>query len=133
MISMCSMPRKPQRKPKPSGRSFPGCTAATESLRVSFLQRFAEILEVVGADREQTGVNLRLNQFEAGLRFKHPGSSSGSGCRRPCAVDFLDAGDDKAHFAGLKGIVWRRFRGEHTNLSSLDRTCRRHAGSCRPA
>ncbi|CRM83609.1 hypothetical protein [Pseudomonas sp. 22 E 5] len=29
------------------------------------LQRFAEIFEVVGADREQAGVNLRLDAFEA--------------------------------------------------------------------
>ncbi|MNO10003.1 hypothetical protein D3C81_2335890 [compost metagenome] len=36
MISMCSMPRKPQRKPKPSASELSGMYCNEESLSVSF-------------------------------------------------------------------------------------------------
>ncbi|MOA10361.1 hypothetical protein D3C78_1302470 [compost metagenome] len=36
MISMCSMPRKPQRKPKPRASELSGMYCSDESFRVSF-------------------------------------------------------------------------------------------------
>jgi hypothetical protein len=64
MISMCSMPRKPQRKPKPRASELSG--VLQRRVVQGQLCSVAEVFEVVGADREQAGVDLRLDAFEAG-------------------------------------------------------------------
>ena len=84
-----------------------------------FLQGFAEVLEIVGADREQAGIYLRLDALEAGqhLHVRRAGERQGIAHRR--TMDILDPGDDEAHFAGLEigggGVLGR----EHTNAVHL--------------
>ena len=88
MISMWSMPRKPQRKPKPSASELSGVYCSDGVVEGQLLQRFAEVFEIVGADREQTGVNLRLDALEA-WQHSTSVSSSGSGCHRPAHRECL--------------------------------------------
>jgi len=79
------------------------------------LQRIAEVLEVVGADREQSGVDLRLDFLEAWQHFDLRGRGQGQGVTDRGTVDVLDAGDDEAHFAGLQVGGLGVFRGEHAH------------------
>ncbi|MNZ64179.1 hypothetical protein D3C78_823450 [compost metagenome] len=83
------------------------------------LQGFAEVLEVIGADREQAGVDLRLDALEARqhVHVRRVGQSQGVANRR--AMDVLDAGDDEAHFAGLEVGHLGVLRGEYADAVHL--------------
>nr|GFD53631.1 hypothetical protein [Tanacetum cinerariifolium] len=56
----------------------------------------------VGADRKQTGVNLRLNAFETRQHFDVRRGAQGQGVTDRCTVNVLDACDDEAYFACLQ-------------------------------
>jgi hypothetical protein len=79
------------------------------------LQRFAEIFEVVGADREQTGIHLRLNAFETRQHVDVRRGAQGQGVAHWRTVNVLDAGDDEAYFTGLQVNGSGVFRVEHTD------------------
>ena len=93
------MPRKPQRKPKPSAVGVLRLEVQRRVVEPQLLQRLAEVREVVGVDREQAGEHARLHLLEArqavlaGLR----GSGQRVADRR--AVDVLDAAHHEADFA----------------------------------
>jgi hypothetical protein len=108
------MPRNPQRKPKPRASELSGSVLQRRVVEGQLLQRFAEILEVVGADREQTGVNLRLDAFEAGQHFNVRRGAEGQGVTDRSTVNVFDACDDEAHFAGLQINGRGMFRVEDT-------------------
>src|SRR5690606_22081965 len=65
-------------------------------------QSVAEILEIVGADREQTGEHLRLHLLEAGEHFHIRSAGQGQGVTHRGAVNVLDASDDEDHLARLE-------------------------------
>src|SRR5450830_1637184 len=66
------------------------------------LQGFTEVFEVVGAHREQAGVNLRLDALEARQHVYIRGRAQGQGVTDRCTVNVLDTGDDEAYFTGLQ-------------------------------
>ncbi|MCY1173652.1 hypothetical protein D9M73_138190 [compost metagenome] len=79
------------------------------------MQRFAEIFEVVGADREQTGVNLRLNTLEAWQYINVRRRAQGQGIAHWRTVNVLDAGDDEAYFTGFEVSGLGVLGVEHTD------------------
>ena len=66
---MCSMPRKPQRKPKPSAVEVSGSKCSAESFSRSLRKRLAEVLVIVGADGEHASEHARLHLLEARQRL----------------------------------------------------------------
>ncbi|MNZ36217.1 hypothetical protein D3C78_536310 [compost metagenome] len=79
------------------------------------LQRLAEVFEVVGADREQAGVHLRLNALEAWQHVDVRRRAQGQGVAHWRTVNVLDAGDDEAYFTGLQVNGRGVFRVEYTD------------------
>ena len=105
MISMCSMPRKPQRKPKPSASDTFRFVKQRRIVQRQFRQRFAKRFVIFGGNREQARIHLRLHFLETGQRFdigRARDMRDRIADRR--AVNILDAGDDEAHFAGVEAI-----------------------------
>ncbi len=79
------------------------------------LQRLTEVLEIVGADREQARVDLRLDLLEARQHLHLWGRRQGQGVADRRTMNVLDAGDDEAHFTGLEVSGGGVFRGEYTD------------------
>ncbi|MNM57247.1 hypothetical protein D3C81_684440 [compost metagenome] len=79
------------------------------------MQGFTEVFEVVGADREQTGVHLRLDALEAWQHVDVRGRTQGQGIAHWRTVNVLDAGDDEAYFTGLQVNGSGVFRVEYTD------------------
>ena len=101
-MSMCSRPRKPQRKPKPSASEVSGSHDSAASLSVELLERVAQLRVVVGVDREQAAEHHRLDLAVAGQRL---GRRVGLGRQRVADAqlrDVLDAGDHVADLAGAR-------------------------------
>ena len=66
MISRCSRPKNPQRKPKPSAAEDSISNEKEASLRRNRPIGRAQVLEVGGIDRKQAAEYHRLRRFEAG-------------------------------------------------------------------
>ena len=100
-MSMCSRPRKPQRKPKPSACDDFGLVAQRRVVQLQLLQRVAQRLVLVRLDRIEAGEHLRLDLLEAGQRLgrraRRRSVTVSPTLRR---LELLDAGDDEAHLAG---------------------------------
>ena len=84
-MSMCSRPRKPQRKPKPSAWVVSGSYESAASFERELLERVAQVRELVGVDREEAAEDHRLDLAVAGQRLGRPGSRAWSACRRRAA------------------------------------------------
>ncbi|PRD36405.1 UNVERIFIED_CONTAM: hypothetical protein NCL1_08904 [Trichonephila clavipes] len=87
-------------------------------------QRVAERLVVVRGDREQAGVDLRLDLLEAGQHFH-----AGRGRQRQRvadrrAEDVLDAGDDEADLASLQQTGFGVLGREHADAGDQVRLTR---------
>ena len=68
-MSMCSRPRKPQRKPKPSASEVSGSQRQRRVVERELLERVAQVRVVVGVDREQAAEDHRLDLAVAGQRL----------------------------------------------------------------
>ncbi len=68
-MSMCSRPRKPQRKPKPSASEVSGSQRQRGVVERELLQRVAQLGVLVGVDREQAAEDHRLDLAVAGQRL----------------------------------------------------------------
>lgn len=73
---MCSRPRKPTRKPKPSATEVSGSHTNDGSLTVQLIERVTQVLVVLVIDREQARIDHGLGLAVAGKRL-------GAGIRRP--------------------------------------------------
>ena len=71
-ISMCSKPRKPQRKPVPSATDVSGANADRGVVEVQFLERVAQLREVLATDWVDARENERLGRLVAGQRLDRP-------------------------------------------------------------
>ena len=76
-------------------------------------ERVAEVLVVVGVDREHAGVDLRLDLLEAGQHFHVRRLGVGQGVAHRRAVDVLDGGAHPAHLAGFQDVGLFALGGEH--------------------
>ena len=103
---MCSMPRKPQRKPKPS--------AAEDSTARNAVPRRSAATSAAPRETPRTGRSCTGNRpaNTRGLTGRNPASGSSPGWRSSRdrvadrrAVDVLDARDQIAHLAGPQGIA----------------------------
>jgi len=72
MISMCSRPRKPQRKPKPRATELSGSKKKEESLSLKFFQSIAEQVCSCEIDRIDAGE-------DHGLDLSKPGRAAAAG------------------------------------------------------
>ena len=68
-MSMCSRPRKPQRKPKPSASEVSGSHVQRGVVERQLLERVAQVRVLVGVDREQAAEDHRLDVAVAGQRL----------------------------------------------------------------
>src|SRR5690606_19527222 len=83
------------------------------------LQCLAEILEIVGTDRKQTGVDLRFDTLETRQHIHIRSRGQGQSIAHRGAMDVLDAGNDEAHLAGLEIGGLTVFRGEYADAVDL--------------
>src|SRR6185437_4795850 len=83
MISRCSSPRNPQRKPKTSG---------------------AQVPELGGIDRKQSAEHHRDRGLEAGQRLVHRIALVGDGVADARIRDLLDRCREHADLAGTKFV-----------------------------
>ena len=107
MISRCSRPRKPQRKPKPSaarGFHFEGEAGVVEA---QLAHGGAQILEIGGIDREEAAEHHRLRRLEAGQRLGGRPLVLGDRVADAGIGDFLDRGGDEADLAGAERVDGR--------------------------
>ena len=124
---MCSMPRKPQRKPKPSASEVSGSIMQRRIVQRSFSRASRKVFVIVGIDGKQTGEDPRLHLLETRQRLVGRTVGQGDGVADRRAVDLLDAGDHKADFAGLqlrRGSS--RLGREDTDLVHLEIPAGRH-------
>ena len=98
-MSMCSRPRKPQRKPKPSAVGDLRLVVQRRVVQLELGERIAEALVVLGVHREQAGEHARLDLLEARQRRCARAALQRDGVADRRAIDLLDAGDDEAHLA----------------------------------
>ena len=68
-------------------------------VQMQFFQRVAQRLVLVGFHRIEAGKNLRLDFLEAGQRLGGRLVRERDRIADLCGLEFLDAGDDEAHFA----------------------------------
>ena len=106
----------------------PAAESKTQSLRgfrfilkgriieVQLVERLSQILIVIRFNGEKTCKNPRLNLLKT--RQRRLARMIGCGDRVPHrrAKDVLDAGDHKAHLAGVKNLLIQRLGGKDTEL-----------------
>ncbi len=102
MISRWRRPRKPQRKPKPSAGAGLHLEAERGVVEAQLVEAVAELLEVVGVDREQAAEDDRLDLLEAGERLGGGLAGVGDGVADAGLGDFLDLRGDEADLAGAE-------------------------------
>ena len=89
---MCSRPRKPQRKPKPSATELSGSKKNDESLRRKFFQRVAQQRVLVGVHGVEAGEDHGLEFFESGQGFERGTVVVGDGVADLGVGNVLDVG-----------------------------------------
>ena len=125
-MSMCSRPRKPTRKPKPSARGHLGLVVQRRVVETQLRQRVAELVVVVGDDREHAGEHARLNLLEARQRLRRLLVLERDGVAHRRAVDFLDAARSRSPRRRARARARHRLRREAAHLVDQVRTARRH-------
>ena len=118
-MSMCSSPRKPQRKPKPErvdGLGLPGQRGVVEG---ELLERVAQVRVVVGVDREQAAEHHRLDLAVAGQRLGDRAALGGQRVADAQPGDVLDPGDQEADLAGVQRGGRGHLRGEEADVVDL--------------
>ena len=99
MISRCSRPRKPQRKPKPSAALVSASKWKRGVVEAQLGERLAQLLELGGIDREQAAEHHRHAGLEAGQHLGRGLAVVGDRVADLAVGDGLDAGDDEADLA----------------------------------
>ena len=107
-MSMCSRPRKPQRKPKPSAVGHFRLVVQRRVVELQLRKRVAERLVVFGVDRKQAGEHARLHLLEARERRGARARVERDRVADRRAVDLLDASDDKSDLARLERLARQR-------------------------
>ena len=79
------------------------------------LQRVTEVFKVIGADREQARIHLRLNTLETGQYINIRRRAQGQGIAHWRTVNVLDTGDDETYFTGFQVGSGGVFRVEYTD------------------
>ena len=79
------------------------------------VERFAETAVVIGIDRKKPGKHARLDLLKAGQRLGARPPVIGQRVTDRRAVDFLDTGNDVAHFAGADALQIAHLRREYAD------------------
>ena len=98
-ISMCSRPRKPQRKPKPSADRRLRLVEERRVVQPQLLERVAQLGVLVALDRIQPGEHHRLQLLEAGKRLGVGRAGLGDRVADLRVADRLDVRDEEADLA----------------------------------
>ena len=116
---MCSRPRNPQRKPKPSADRRLRLVEERRVVQAQLLERVAQLGVLVPLDRVEAGEHHRLQLFEAREGLD----------RRPCrfgdrvadlrVADLLDVRDEKSHLAGAQRVHRHRLGREDAELLGI--------------
>ncbi len=126
-MSMCSRPRKPQRKPNPSASEVSGSQRQRRVVERQLLQRVAQLRIVVVVHREQAAEDHRLDVAVAGQRL---GRLVALGRQRVAdgeLGDVLDPGDQVAHLAGRQRLRRQLGGREEADVVDLGLRARLHA------
>ena len=99
MISRCSRPRKPQRKPKPSAARGLHLVGEARVVEAQPAHRGAQVLEIGGVDREEAAEHHRLRRLEAGQRLGGRAPLVGDRVADAGVGDLLDLRGDEADLA----------------------------------
>src|ERR1700750_2440078 len=99
-MSMCSSPRKPTRKPKPSASLVSGSQGSAASLGGGFSR--AQCGVVVAVDREDAAEHHRLDLAVAGERLGRLARLRRERVADAQLRDVLDPGDEVADLAGME-------------------------------
>ena len=126
MISRCSSPRKPQRKPKPSATEDFWLEGEARVVQPQLLQSIAQHRMLVRVDRVETGEDHALDVFESRQRF-----GSGIVDRRDRVADLrvgdvLDGRDEEADFAGGELLELNGLRRHYAHRLDVERLAVRH-------
>ena len=119
MISRCSSPRKPQRKPKPSAARGFHLVGEAGVVEPQLAHRRAQILELRGIDREQAAEHHRDGRPEAGQRLVDRVALVGDGIADAGVGHFLDRGGQHADLAGTELVDELQLRREHAGAIDL--------------
>ena len=88
-------------------------------IQAQFAERITERFIVVRADREQTGINLRLHFFKAWQRFVCRVTRGGQGVPYRRAEDVFNRTDQPANFTAVKLGTVNLLRGEDAETVSV--------------
>ncbi len=114
---MWSMPKKPQRKPKPRATELSGSKVREASLSWSFSRasrRSGYLAAVLGVD---AAVDHGLGRAIAGQRLGGGVFGVGDGVAHLGVLDVFDGGGEIAHLTGLEGV--RRLVAQGLEISAL--------------
>ena len=104
-ISMCSRPRNPHRKPKPSAAELSGSIGQRGVVELELDQRVAQRCVLLGVGRKQAAEDHRLDLAIAGQRLSTPGLDGiGNRVPYPRVADSLHARREVADLTGAKRI-----------------------------
>ena len=122
MISRCSRPRKPQRKPKPSAARRLHLVGEAGVVEAQLAHGGAQLLELGRVDREQAAEDDRLRRLEAGERLGGRALVLGDGVADAGVGHFLDRAGDEAELAGAELVDIELVGGE--DAGALDEVFR---------
>ena len=115
---MCSRPRKPQRKPKPSADRGLRLEEERRVVQPQLLERVAQLGVLVAFDRIEPGEDHRLQLLEAGERLGRRARGLGDRVADLRVADVLDVGDDEADLADAELVDRRSAFGVKTPTCS---------------
>ena len=116
MISRCRSPRKPQRKPKPSGRAGLHLPGEAGVVQAQARDGGAQVFEVGGVGGEQAAEHHRLHLLEAGQRLGGGAALVGQGVAHRGVGHLLDGGGEEADLAGAEARHVGGLGVEHAHL-----------------
>ncbi len=131
MISRCSRPRKPQRKPKPSAADDLRLEMEARVVEAQLGQALAQLLEFRRVGREEAAEHHR----HAGLEARQGGGGPallGDGVADLAIGHFLDAGGDEADLAGAQRRQLLMLGREDADLVHLMGRAGRHHADLHP-
>ena len=118
---MCSRPRKPQRKPKPSAGGRLRLVDQRGVVQPKLVQRVAQLRVVVAVQRVQAGEHHRPGVRVTGQRLGRRPGGAGHRVADPGLPDVLDPGDEVADLARAEAVGRDRLRRDDAHLERVVR------------
>ena len=118
--------QKAASKPESQGGGCLGLEMQRRIIQTQFLQGIAQVLVIVAADRIKTREHPRLDLFESGQACGAGAIGQGHRVPHRGAIDFLDAGNQETHLAGLQTRSIKGLGRKNTHAGTGVAAARRH-------